>query len=61
MTSEQRAAKRLLPNDGWVRRALVVSISSSQFCASGLEGSVMRKTIGIKPAWKRKYLRYFSG
>lgn len=56
MTSEQRAAKRLLPKDGWAKSALVVSMSWSQLGASGLEGSVMKKTMGIRPAWNRKYL-----
>lgn len=56
MTSEQRAAKRFVPKEGWARRALVVSMSWSQLGADGLEGSVMKNTMGIRPAWKRKYL-----
>jgi hypothetical protein len=42
--------------EGWERRAFVVSMSWSQVGASGLEGSVMRKTMGMRPAWNRKYL-----
>lgn len=54
MTSRQRVAKRLVPSEGWVRRDFVVSMSWSQEAASGFEGSVIKKTMGMSPAWKRK-------
>lgn len=54
ITSKQRVAKRFVPREGWVRRDFVVSMSWSQEAASGFDGSVIRKTMGMRPAWKRK-------
>ena len=46
----------MLLRDGCERRVFVVSMSWSQPGAWVLVGSVIRKIIGIRPAWKRKYL-----
>lgn len=57
-TAKQRVARRLLDREGWERSCFVVWISWSQAGASVLVGSVMRKMIGMRPAWKRKYSMY---
>lgn len=56
ITSKQRPARLLLLNEGNMRSAFVDSISWNQLGASALVGSVIKRIIGIKPAWKRKYL-----
>ena len=58
MTSKQRMASWLLLRDGCERRFFVVLTSRSQLDASGSVGLVVRKMMGIKAAWKRKYLRW---